>query len=367
MDKYLLHKIALSLIPNIGPVLARKLVAYLGSVEAVFTENKNHLLKVPGIGNGILARFNREEVLQMAEKELEFLQKNQINCSFYLDEDYPKRLKECDDSPIILYFKGENCFDAQRIISLVGTRRATHYGEQACRQLIQELAELFPEIIIISGFAYGIDICAHKEALNAGLRTIAVFGHGIEQVYPAAHKKYLNQIIANGTIVSEFPSQQKPDPGNFVSRNRIIAGLSDATIVVESGEKGGSLLTADMALSYHRDVFAFPGRAGDTLSKGCNNLIKKNMAALIESASDLIYFMKWDTEMKPQAVQKSLFLLHTPEEEELIKVLSGQESLSLDQLARNLAKPVSQVSSMLLSLEFSGQIISLPGKHFKLA
>lgn len=367
MDKSLLHKVALSLIPNIGPVLARKLVAYLGSVEAVFTENKNHLLKVPGIGNGILARFNREAVLKMAERELEFLQKNQVNCLFYLDEGYPKRLKECDDSPVLLYYKGENCFDARRIISLVGTRRATHYGEHACRQLVSELAVLFPELVIVSGFAYGIDICAHKEALNAGLRTIAVFGHGIEQVYPSAHKKYLNQIIDHGTIVSEFPSQQKPDPGNFVSRNRIIAGLSDATIVVESGETGGSLLTADMALSYHRDVFAFPGRAGDILSQGCNNLIKKNMAALIESASDVIYYMKWDAEMKPQAVQKSLFITLTPEEEALVKALSGQDSLSLDQLARNLGKPVSLVSSMLLTLEFSGQIVSLPGKHFKLA
>jgi DNA processing protein len=232
--------------------------------------------------------------------------------------------------------------------------------------MVKDLAVLFPELIIVSGFAYGIDICAHKAALKSNLKTIAVFGHGVEQVYPAVHKKYIRQVLENGTLVSEFPSQYKADPGNFVSRNRIIAGLADATIVVESSEKGGSLLTADMALSYNRDVFAFPGRVGDSQSKGCNDLIKSNKAALIESANDLVMHLQWDFSIKPQAVQQNLFLNFSDEEEKVMKLLREKQPVSIDQLSRDLMQPVSKLSSLLLKLEFEGVVKSLPGKNFKL-
>jgi DNA processing protein len=360
------YKVALSLIPNVGPILARKLVAYVGSVEGVFKEKKSLLEKVPGIGKSKINGFDLKDILEKAEAELNYIETNNIQHIFYLDEEFPIRLKECDDAPIVLFYKGTNCFNAEKIISIVGTRRSTSYGDEVCKKLVEDLAILFPDLIVVSGFAYGIDICAHKAALQSNLNTVAVFGHGVQQVYPTVHSKYVARVLENGALVSEFPSQKKPDPGNFVSRNRIIAGLADATIVVESGEKGGSLLTADMALSYNRDVFAFPGRASDTLSKGCNNLIKKNSAALIESASDLIYYLKWDPSVKAKPKQQSLFQSLTVEEEAIIQILKQQSQVAIDQLSRILNQPVYKLSSLLLKLEFDGLIVTLPGKNYKL-
>lgn len=360
------YKIALSLIPNVGPILARKLVAYVGSVEGVFKEKKETLMKVPGIGKSKIEGIHIASILKKAEEELNYIERNNIQQLFYLDKEYPERLKECEDGPIMLFYKGKNDFNSEKVISIVGTRHSTSYGESACQKLVEDLALLFPNLIIVSGFAYGIDICAHKAAMQYGLKTVGVFGHGVNHVYPSVHSKYVNNVLENGALVSEFPSKEKPDPGNFVSRNRIIAGLADATIVIESGEKGGSLLTADMAISYNREVFAFPGRAGDTYSKGCNNLIKRNSAALVESASDIVYYMDWDASGKPDSVQRSLFLTLTAEEEHIIKQLKQQSPDSIDQLSRKLKQPVSRLSASLLKLEFDGLIISLPGKNYKL-
>ncbi len=360
-----IYKIALSIIPKVGPRLARRLIAYTGSVESIFAEKKTVLSKIPGIGDGIISSINTDTILGEAEKELNFMSKNDIKWFFYLDKDYPLRLKECEDAPVILFYKGKNCFNANKTVSVVGTRRSTDYGESVCSKMVEDLSLLFPDIVIISGFAYGIDICSHKAAIQNKVPTIAVFGHGVDQVYPSVHSKYLKSVLETGAVASEFTSQKKPDPGNFVSRNRIIAGLSDVTVVVESGEKGGALITAEMAVSYNRDVFTFPGRATDSLSKGCNNLIKKNQAALIESAADLVYFMKWDIESKTIPVQKKLFE-ELPEEEQLLfNSIQNVESVSLDQLAINLKLPVSKVSSSLLTLEFKGLIKSLPGKIYK--
>lgn len=361
-----IYKIALSIIPKVGPRLARRLVAYTGSVEAVFREKKTVLSKIPGIGDSITSSLNAEAILGEAEKELKFMEENDVKWFFFLDKDYPLRLKECEDAPTVLFYKGENCFNANKTISIVGTRRSTEYGESNCAKLVEDLSRLFPDIVIISGFAYGIDICAHKAAIQFGLPTIAVFGHGVNQVYPTVHSKYIKSVLNSGAVVSEFTSQKKLDPGNFVSRNRIIAGLSDATIVVESGEKGGALITADMAMSYNRDVFAFPGRATDNFSKGCNKLIKNNQAALIESATDLIYFMKWDAEIRTIPVQQKLFEELPENEQVLFNTIRDVETISLDQLAINLKLPVSKVSSSLLTLEFKGLIKSLPGKVYKI-
>ena len=366
MSQSRIYQIALSLIPDIGPILARRLVSYTGSVEAIFTEPRSKLEKIPGLGKLTLKGFNPAEQLRLAEEELNHAEKNNIQLSFYLDNTYPERLKECEDAPVILYYKGENKFNTAKIISIVGTRHSTPYGEEVCSKMVEELGQLFPDLVVVSGFAYGIDICAHKAAMDNSLHTVAVFGHGVDQVYPSVHRKYLNRMLENGALVSEFAAKNKPARGNFVSRNRIIAGLADATIVVESGVKGGSLLTADMALSYNRDVFAFPGRAGDMYSKGCNNLIKKNSAALVESASDLMYYMKWDASAEPDAVQKSLFLSLTPQEESLVEALKGKDAISLDELSRNLAQPVAKLSGILLKLEFDGLVLSLPGKNYKL-
>jgi DNA processing protein len=360
-----LYKIALSIVPKVGPKLARRLVAYTGSLEAVFTEKKKALSKVPGIGENIVSFIDRNLVFPEAEKELKQIEEKNIKFTFYLDQDYPRRLKECEDGPVVLYYKGKNCFNNEKSISIVGTRRSTDYGETMCSKLVQELSVLFPDLVIVSGFAYGIDICAHKAALQRELPTVAVFGHGLDTVYPSSHSKYIKALLEKGSLVTEFTTGRRPDAGNFVSRNRIIAGLADATIVVESGETGGALITADMAESYNRDVFAFPGRATDTYSKGCNKLIKNNKAALIESASDLIYYMKWDMGAKTIPVQQKLFE-ELPEKEQLIfNVVKSQDSISLDQLALNLKMPVAAVSSSLLTLEFKGLVKSLPGKMYK--
>lgn len=362
-----LYKIALSLLPRIGPRLARSLVAYTGSVESIFKEKKNLLSKVPGIGDGIISQIDFKAILGSAEKELEFIEKEKINWHFYLDKDFPRRLKECDDSPVILFYKGGNWFNSEKSISIVGTRRSTNYGDELCEKLVTDLAELFPDLVIVSGFAYGIDIAAHKTALKTKLPTLAVFGHGLEQVYPSLHRKYVSQVLDHGAIVSEFTSQKKLDPGNFVSRNRIIAGLSDATVIVESGEKGGALITADMANSYNRDVFAFPGRVGDNVSKGCNNLIKQNNAILIESAADLISNLRWDSKKNNVPVQKLLFENLLDDEAQLFEIIKNTQSITLDNLAMEAKLPVSKVSATLLGLEFKGLIKALPGKAFKLA
>lgn len=366
MSQDSIYKIALSLIPDVGPILARKLVAYIGSVEGVFKESKSKLEKVPGIGKLKVNGMNIPALLKQAEEELDYLQTNNINHIFYLDDDYPYRLKECEDAPIVLFYRGENRFNSEKIISIVGTRHSSQYGEQVCQKLVEDLGLLFPDIVVVSGFAYGIDICAHKAAMQYGLHTVAVFAHGVQHVYPGVHRKYLDKMLLNGALVSEFPSENKPVRGNFVSRNRIIAGLADATIVIESGEKGGSLLTADMALSYNREIFAFPGRAGDIYSKGCNNLIKKNSAALIESAADLVYYMKWDASAQSKPVQKKLFQTLSNEEEILVKALDSSNSITIDELSRSLNQPVSKLSSLLLKLEFDGLVLSLPGKNYKL-
>ena len=360
------YKIALSLIPNVGPLLARKLVAYTGSVEAIFKEKKSSLSKVPDIGENIIRNINQAEILHKAEQELSHMQKNNIHSLFYLDHEYPRRLKECEDSPVILFYKGRANFNAEKVISVVGTRRATDYGETLCQKMISGLANSLPGLVVVSGFAYGIDICAHKSAMDNGLVTQAVFGLGIEKIYPTVHKKYVNRLLEQGALISEFPSTQKADPGNFVSRNRIIAGLADATIVVESGKKGGSLLTADMALSYNRDVFAFPGRVDDANSAGCNNLIKQNGAALIESTEDLIMAMKWDQSIQEKPIQKSLFMQLNKEEQLVVDLLKEQDSVTIDLMARALKVPVSSLSPILLKLEFDGVVTPLPGKNYKL-
>jgi DNA processing protein len=366
MDENAIYKIALSLLPRIGPRLARNLVAYTGSVESIFNSKKSHLTKIPGIGDGTISQIDFKVILESAEKELEFIAKEDIKWSFYLDKNYPARLKECDDSPVLLFYKGTDCLNADKSVSIVGTRRSTHYGDSICEKLVTELAEFFPDILIVSGFAYGIDIASHKAAFKSNLPTLAVFGHGLNQVYPSLHRKYIKQVIDHGALVTEFTSQKVLDPGNFISRNRIIAGLSDATIVVESGIKGGALITADMANSYNRDVFAFPGRVGDQVSKGCNDLIKQNKAVLVESAADIITCLQWDTKKNKVPIQKQLFEELNADEKILYDKMKEVQSITLDQLAREINHPVSKVSATLLNLEFKGLVKALPGKSFKI-
>ena len=358
-------KIALSIIPKIGPVLVRRLVAYTGGIEAVFREKKHVLSKIPGIGEAKAALINPSILLNEAEAEIKYIEKEGIKAYFYLDKNYPLRLKECEDAPVIFYSQGDTDFNAAKIISIVGTRNASENGKITTEEIVKYLSDNFPEIIVVSGLAYGIDIASHKAALKYDVNTIAVLGHGLSFLYPAIHRKYARKIVNQGALVTEFRYEQKPEPGNFVSRNRIIAGLADATLVVESAEKGGALITADMANSYNREVFAIPGRSNDPYSKGCNNLIKLNKAALVECGADLEFAMGWHKELKkPGTIQKSIFISVSQDEEKILNLLTGHEGIALDQISRTLEIPVSKVSANLLNLEFNGLVRSLPGKMY---
>lgn len=366
MDTTLHFKLALSMIPGVGGVLARNLVAYVGSVEGIFNEPVAKLVKIPGIGEVNARRIREKEVLLRAEKELQFIEKHQVTVYFYLDENYPRRLRSCPDAPVLFFSSGNVRLDAEKVISVVGTRNATEYGRQLCDELIRDLSARGHDLLVISGLAYGIDIQAHKSALKYQVPTAAVLGHGLDRLYPAAHAKVAQNMLGTGGLVTDFPSQTKIDPSNFLRRNRIIAGLADAVVVAESGEKGGALVTADIAASYDRDVFVFPGRVGDLYSKGCNRLIKNNLAALIESAADLEYFMRWEMTTPGQPVQQQLFVELSTEEQQIGKVLRNNGKMFIDLICQETGLPMGKVSALLLELEFRGVVDALPGKMYRL-
>lgn len=366
MDTTLHFKLALSMIPGVGGVLARNLVAYVGSVEGIFNEPVAKLVKIPGIGEVNARRIREKEVLLRAEKELQFIEKHQVTVYFYLDENYPRRLRSCPDAPVLFFSSGNVRLDAEKVISVVGTRNATEYGRQLCDELIRDLSARGHDLLVISGLAYGIDIQAHKSALKYQVPTAAVLGHGLDRLYPAAHAKVAQNMLGTGGLVTDFPSQTKIDPSNFLRRNRIIAGLADAVVVAESGEKGGALVTADIAASYDRDVFVFPGRVGDLYSKGCNRLIKNNLAALIESAADLEYFMRWEMTTPGQPVQQQLFVELSTEEQQIGKVLRDNGKMFIDLICQETGLPMGKVSALLLELEFRGVVDALPGKMYRL-
>ncbi len=361
------YKIGISLIPGIGCITAKKIIAYIGSVEGVFKEKERTLLKIPGIGKNLSREIVNQNILDKAEQEVEFISKYNINTLFYLDKEYPERLKHCEDAPVMLFIKGKADLKQSKIISIVGTRSATKLGKEICNNLVKDLADRGHNVIIVSGLAYGIDVCAHKAALKNNLKTLAVLGHGLDTIYPSLHKSIARDIANQGALITEFLSKSNPDRENFIKRNRIIAGLSDATIVVESGIKGGALITADIANSYNRDVFAFPGRINDKFSAGCNRLIKINKAALIESVNDIEYILGWDVSAKISAPkQRKIFVELTEEEKIIIDFLKEKGEIDIDLISLETKLPVSKVSSILLNLEFSGLIKSLPGKVYAL-
>ncbi len=359
------YKIALTLIPNIGDILAKRLVAYCGSIQGVFEEKKSSLQKIPGIGSFHADDIVNHTIFDRAEEELIFIEKNNITPLFYLDNNYPKRLTYCEDSPVMLYYKGNANLNSEKIISIVGTRDATEYGKKLCEKLIADLAG--HSVLIVSGLAYGIDICAHKAALDNKLSTVCTLAHGLDRIYPAIHRSTAEKMVENGGWLTDFTSKTVPDRENFPRRNRIVAGISDATIVIESKKSGGSLITADIANSYNRDVFAFPGRIDDVCSEGCNNLIKQNKAALIQSAADLVYILGWEQTKNMKAPQqKKLFLELSNDEELLVNALKENESVTIDELCFASKLPMSKVSALLLTLEFSGIVKSFPGKAYRL-
>jgi DNA processing protein len=367
LNSDLKYKIALSLIPKVGHITAKKLVSYVGSFEGVFKESKSKLMKIPGIGSILADLIVNTNVIPKAEEEINFIKENKITPIFYLDKQYPERLKHCEDAPILLYTFGNVDLNSRKILSIVGTRKATTEGIAFCEKLVQELSVREHNPIIVSGLAYGIDATAHHAALANELLTIAVLGHGLDIIYPASHKKLAKSILKQGMLITDFPSKSIRDKNNFIKRNRIIAGLSDATIVIESGVKGGSLITADIANSYNRDVFAVPGRVSDIYSKGCNNLIKTNKAAMLTSIEDLEYLLGWEPGKKDkEAVQKDLFVNLSEDEKIITEILKNNDELPIDSICLKCNMPTSKVSPILLNLEFMGIVKPLPGKMYKL-
>lgn len=360
------YKIAISLIPGIGSVTARNLIAWVGSVEGVFREKEKNLMKIPGVGEVNAQRIVSQNVLERAKREVDFIRKNQIQTFFYLDENYPVRLKNCSDAPVILYYKGQANLNERRVISVVGTRSATNYGKEICDELIKSFSEKSYPVLVISGLAYGIDVHAHKACLKYHVPTVGVFAHGLDTVYPSLHAPIATKMLENGGLITDFISETKIERQNFLRRNRIIAGLADATVIVESAEKGGALVTADIANSYNRDVFAFPGRNTDVFSRGCNKLIKFNEAVLVENQADIEKNMSWDVKAKPsKTIQPSLFVELSPEEQKLVDLLKGGDRF-VDEITIETQLSMSKVSALLLGLEFKGLVVSLPGKMYRL-
>jgi DNA processing protein len=359
------HKIALGLIPRIGDISARKLVSHFGSVEAVFGESYRNLIRIPGIGAGIAKYITDRSYLDAAEKEAEYITKNNIRAYFYLDNDYPFRLRQCDDSPVIFFYTGISDLDSAKILSVVGTRNATPRGRELCDKIIGGLAENHPDLIIVSGLAYGIDIAAHKAALAHNLNTIGILAHGLKTIYPSVHSSVARTMITRGGLLTDFLSDDLPERNNFLKRNRIIAGLSDATLVVESGIKGGALITADMANSYNRDVFAVPGRPDDQWSSGCNSLIRNNKAALAECSDDIEYFLNWKSEKTKIPVQRTLFSELDEQEKLIYELLAKEGETNIDAICRSTGIAVYRLSALLLQMEFKGLLKCYPGNLYQ--
>ncbi len=351
------------MIQNVGHITAKHLLTHFITPEAIFKASKAALMQVPGVGAITAQHILGKEALLKAKEQLKFIERYQVQVLFYTDDNYPYRLKNCEDAPILLYYRGTADLNHPRIISIVGTRMATSYGKQLCKQLAEVLAPY--EVLIVSGLAYGIDVNAHQESLNQGIATVGVLAHGLDRMYPQVHGPIAKKMLLNGGLLTEFPSLTNPDKENFPKRNRIIAGISDVTIVVEAASKGGALITADLANSYHRDVYAFPGRTTDLYSEGCNFLIKTNRAGLISHAKDLPYFLGWEEPVKKSvAILEEEPLALDAVELKILKLLKVSD-LEIDELARKLELPPGKLSLHLLNLEIEGLLISLPGKRYQ--
>ncbi|MDB5228740.1 MAG: protecting protein DprA [Bacteroidota bacterium] len=368
MNNELFYGIALRLMKGVGDANAKMLISYTGSAENLFKLPASKLKKINGVGPKTADLFkDTYEVLLRAEKELKFIQKHKIETIFYYDKRYPKRLLNCGDSPLFIFCKGKFDFNKLRFINIVGTRNATQYGKELTEKLITELAQY--DLNLVSGLAFGIDICAHIAALKYDMQNIGVLAHGLDRIYPGSHRSITEKMQENGALVTDFLSETNPDRQNFPSRNRIVAGMTDATIVIESAITGGALITADIANSYNRDVFAFPGRVHDEYSAGCHRLIKQHKAVLVTCANDIIEFMNWDLHNEkevPKIIQSQLFIELNPQEKKICEILSQKEKISIDELTGQIAIPQSSIANILLQLEMKGVITSLPGKMYKL-
>ncbi|MFD2942251.1 DNA-processing protein DprA [Flavobacterium notoginsengisoli] len=362
-DHELFYLLALLKVEGVGDIMGKKLLHSFGDAASIFKAKSSQLAGIDGVGAVLLKNLKDKSVFEKAEKELFFINNNNIKVSFFQDESYPERLKHCIDGPVLIFTAGNIDFKNKRIISIVGTRQITSYGTEFCRKLIEDLAPLDP--VIVSGFAYGVDIVAHQAALDHNLQTIGVLAHGLNQIYPRSHKRYMAKMEENGGFITEFWSDSNPDKEKFVRRNRIVAGMTEATIVIESADRGGSLITANMANEYNRDVFAVPGRVTDKYSQGCNTLIKTQKANVLTNAADLVYMLNWDIKEKPKAIQKQLFVELEPEEQKVYDFLQVNGKELMDIIALQCDFPIFRISSILVNMELKGVIRPLPGKLFE--
>lgn len=362
-DQELFNLLALLKVDGVGDIMGKKLLNSFGDASAIFKAKSSQLAAVDGIGSVLLKNLKDKSVFEKADKELSFIKSNNIQVSFFQDENYPERLKHCIDAPILIFTAGNLDFKNKKIISIVGTRQITSYGTDFCKKLIEDIAPLDP--VIVSGFAYGVDIVAHQAAMDFNLQTVGVLAHGLNQIYPRTHKKYMARMEEKGGFITEFWSDSNPDKEKFVRRNRIVAGMAEATIVIESADKGGSLITANMANDYNRDVFAVPGRVTDKYSQGCNNLIKTQKANVLTSAADLIYMLNWDIKENPKTIQKQLFLELEPVEQTIYDFLQKNGKELLDIIAIECEIPIFKLSGILIGMELKGVIRPLPGKLFE--
>ncbi|SFC27475.1 DNA processing protein [Parapedobacter composti] len=361
----LLHYIALTKVRGIGPVIGRHLIDYFGDAATVFTAPARELMAIPGIGPRLAESITDARALHEAENELSFIEKHSIQALVWGTPDYPKRLAECSDAPLLLYYKGVADLNASPTVSIVGTRNATAYGKSICTALVGDLKPYRP--VIVSGLAYGIDSCAHRAALEHDIPTIGVLGHGLDRIYPAANRGMAAKMLECGGLLTEFPSGTTPDRQNFPMRNRIIAGLADVTIVVEAAHKGGALITAEIANTYNRDVCAFPGNVGQASSAGCNYLIKTNRAHLITGARDVEYLMNWEPQSQPTVSQTQLLQTTlTDAEQEAYKIIQEAGKIGVDDLSSTLQWPQSKLAITLLEMEMKGVITALPGKVYRI-
>jgi DNA processing protein len=363
IETELYYLLALQKVEGVGDIIAKKLLTHCGDAATIFNTKASQLTSIDGIGSVLISKLNNKSIFAKADAELKYILNNEINVSFFQDKNYPERLKHCIDGPLLLFSSGTIDFTNRKIISIVGTRNITSYGTEFCKTLISELAPLNP--IIVSGFAYGVDIIAHQAAMENNLQTIGIVAHGLDQIYPSSHKKYVSKMEQNGGFMTEYWSGTNPEKENFVKRNRIVAGISEATIVIESAIKGGSLITANLANDYNRDVFAVPGRTSDKLSLGCNNLIKTQKANLLTSAADLVYILNWDIEKTTRSVQKKLFVTLENEEQKIYDYLLKSGKEMLDIIALECDFPIYKISGILLNMELKGVVKPLPGKLFE--
>ena len=361
----LLYRIAITMLPQVGAITAKNLISYCGGAKAVFEARGRHLKAIPRVGSHIARSILQQSTLKQADNEVEYIRKNNISTFYYLDEAYPHRLKHLPDCPVILYFRGKVNFNEGRTVAIVGTRSPSPRGREVCKQFIRGLQ---PQVgLLVSGLAFGIDITAHRSALELNFPNVGVVGHGLKHLYPAAHRKVAERMLTCGGLLTEFPSQTKPDGRHFPMRNRIIAGLVDLVIVIETARRGGSVITANLANEYDRDVFAVPGRISDEKSAGCNELIKSHKANLVEGPEDVAYFMNWQKKETNPGTQRKLFVNLDEEEAYVLKLMEQQEFCNIDFLLSHGSLSVSRLSRVLLGLEFKGLIKVMPGNKYILA